>query len=115
MEELNPLNYLNDQNLFHLFKQQLKKDFEGSGNNGDFADGLLPDFNFLKERLIKELRQIQKNNSQFAGLLYRIDISGTQLNNYQSVRPDMIFDEVVAELIIKRTLQKIILKKRFSS
>ena len=49
-----------------------------------------------------------------SNLLNRIDISETQLNNYQVKKISFSFEEIIAELIIKRTLQKVILKKRFS-
>ena len=49
-----------------------------------------------------------------SNLLIRIDISETQLNNYQAKKISFSFEEIIAELIIKRTLQKVILKKRFS-
>lgn len=114
MEELNPIESLASEDLFVLFKQQLKKDFEGAGINGDFSDEMLPDFSALKEKLQKELDHVLKNN-QLAGLLYRIDISEIQLKKYQTASLHLTFIEVLAELIIKRILQKVILKKRFSS
>ena len=115
MEELDPGTYLSEQDFFQLFKTQLKKDFEGSGINGDFTDNLLPDFHLLKEKLIQELYGVFKNSSQLAGLLYRVDNSEAQLKKYQVLSPDLNFEELIAELIIKRVLQKVVLKKRFSS
>ena len=48
MEEIEYILLLK-QDLFELFKIQLKKDFEGSGLNGDFADNLPSAFEDLRE------------------------------------------------------------------
>lgn len=114
MEELTVVESLACEDLFVLFRQQLKKDFEGAGINGDFCEALIPDFTDLKNKLQKELDHVLRNN-QLTGLLYRIDISEVQLKNYQAASPRLLFEEILAETIIKRILQKVILKKRFSS
>lgn len=114
MEELDVNSYLLKENLFDLFKAQLKKDFEGAGMNGGFADELPPEFNTIKEILIDELAPLLKlNSSLIPGLLYRIDISEMQLQQQQK-QSTARFEEVLSELIIKRILQKVILRKRFS-
>jgi len=104
------------EDLFELFKIQLKKDFEGSGLNGDFAEDLPSAFEDLKERIHAQLfLLLQRNSSALPGLLYRVDISDSQLRNYQSENKTMDFEELISELIIKRVLQKVILRKKFSS
>lgn len=115
MEELDVNNQLLIEDLFELFKIQLKKDFEGSGRNGDFAEHLPSQFDTLKEKIQREIRCILKDSSSsLAGLLYRVDISEFQLKKYQSENKIIDFEEVIAELIIKRILQKVILRKKFS-
>ncbi len=115
MEELDVNNYLLKENLFDLFKTQLRKDFESAGVNGVFADNLPLNFDALKIFLIQQLEPLLKSNSSLiSSLLYRIDISEIQLQNYQRKNHSLSFDEVLAELIIKRILQKVILKKTFS-
>ncbi len=114
MEELDVNNYLVQQNLFDLFKTQLKKDFSSCSLNVDFINELHADLTHLKASVIKELAPLLKNNSQLTALLYRIDINETQIKNYTDKNPVMDFEEVLAELIIKRILQKVILKKKFS-
>jgi hypothetical protein len=115
MEEPDVNNYLLKENLFDLFKAQLKKDFESSGINGDFTDGLSTDFQALKDAVITALWPLLRGSSSgLSALLYRIDINEHQLNNYQQEHSSMQFQEVLAELIIKRILQKVILKKTFS-
>ncbi len=114
MDELDVNNYLVQENLFDLFKKQLKKDFDSCSVNSDFVDTLPIELPFLKAAILFELQPLLKNNTQLQALLYRIDISELQIRNYQLKNKTHNFDEVIAELIIKRILQKVILKKRFS-
>ena len=114
MDELDVNSYLVQENLFDLFKKQLKKDFDSCSVNTDFIENLPVEFPFLKAAILFELQPLLKNNSLLQALLYRIDISELQIRNYQLQHKTFNFDEVIAELIIKRILQKVILKKRFS-
>ncbi|WP_317896675.1 hypothetical protein [Aurantibacillus circumpalustris] len=116
MEEIDVNTYLFKENLFDLFKEQLKKDFEGAGANSDFTGDLPRDLEALKLVLLHELKIISNNSSTLiASLLYRIDISEIQIRNYQLKNSSLSFEEVLAELIIKRILQKVILKKTYST
>jgi hypothetical protein len=115
MEDLDVNNYLITQNLFDLFKAQLKKDFEGAGVNSDFTENLPQEFEALKASMVTQMNLILKSSSSLlSSLLYRIDISETQIHNYQIKNSTLSFEESLAELIIKRILQKVILKKTFS-
>ena len=105
--------YLLNDELFALFCTQLKKDFEGAGLNGDFADRIPRQFDELALSLVRELEPITGKPS-LAALLYRVDISEQQIREYQGQRQELSFVEVLSELIIKRVLQKIILKRKFS-
>jgi hypothetical protein len=115
MFELSVNSYLQKEDLFELFKQQLKKDFEGAGLNADFTAFLPLNFEELKSLIIRQLIHISKHShSTLNNLLYRVDISELQLKTYQKNNPNLNDEELRAELIIKRELQKIILKKNFS-
>ena len=114
MEELDVNDYLIRENLFELFKIQLKKDFDSCSLSTDFIDNLPSQFELLKNSLLLELKPLLKANSILSNLLYRIDISELQIKNYHLKNSTINFEEVLAELIIKRILQKVILKKKFS-
>ena len=113
MEEPEVNRSLMQADLFQLFKQQLKKDFEGAGLKGEFVEELPAEFDELKRIILAKISSASKTNA-LAGLLYRIDLSENQISAYLKKYPDFSFEQAVAELIIKRTLQKVILKKRFS-
>jgi formyltetrahydrofolate hydrolase len=115
MFELSVNAYLQKEDLFELFKQQLKKDFEGAGLNSDFTSSLPVNFEELKFVIREQLILISKHShSSLNNLLYRVDISELQLQSYQKKNPNLNDEELRAELIIKRELQKIILKRNFS-
>src|SRR6218665_2929176 len=109
MEELDPGSALASNDLFALFKLQLKKDFESVAVSSAFVDELPIELEALKQSLVSALRPLQQSNANLLmGLLYRIDISETQLKNYHRSHPGLDFEEQLAELIIKRVLQKVI-------
>lgn len=114
MEELEIRAYLINEDLFSLFKKQLKKDFETSGVEAGFADNLLPEWFSLKEVIGRALKPVMKSGLQLAPLLYRIDINEGEIQHYQAMKSDLSPEEIMAELIIKRILQKVVLKKKFS-
>jgi len=114
MEEIDLYTQLIEIDLFNLFKIQIKKDFETCGLDVNFINDLPSDFFKLKAIFINQLQPLFINKKALSNLLNRIDISETQLNNYQAKKISFSFEEIIAELIIKRTLQKVILKKRFS-
>jgi len=115
MEELDVNNSLLKEDLFELFIIQLKKDFEGAGAGGTFTEDLPRDFDALKNCITLQLDPILANNfSLISSLLYRIDISEAQIKGYEQKNSSLPFNGLLAELIIKRILQKIILRKTFS-
>src|SRR6476661_2161748 len=106
---------LQQEDLFELFRLQLKKDFESCGINSDFTGRLPAEYEQLRNIILVEIEKLLAGASQYLqGLLYRIDISEQQLSKYGKQHPDLNLAETIAELIIKRVLQKVILKKRFS-
>jgi hypothetical protein len=109
-------HFLSQQDLFVSFKNQLKKDFESCGQSIHFIDALPSEFINLREAITAQIFNISKNsNNALMNLLYRIDISEKQIKDYANKKNDLIFENVIAELIIKRILQKVILKKHYAS
>lgn len=99
--------------LFELFRVQLVKDFEGAGINTDFLADLPRLFNEIKVLLSGKINMLSRDASALSALLYRVDISEKQLRDYGN-RNDEPFHDTISELIIKRVLQKVIIKKKFS-
>ncbi len=113
MENLLHVNeQLNRKDLFDAFKIQLSKDFLQSNFSADFVEALVPDYARLHEAILQELQRSSKGSSaDVMKLLYRVDISEAQLKRYLNKQPDEHHLNTIAELIIKRVLQKVVIKE----
>jgi len=109
-------NQLSSTNLFASFKLQLVRDFEQSNFSADFVAGLQPNYDLILEKISSELQQCEKKAGfTIMPLLYRIDISEYQLKTYLSKRESENHFNVIAELIIKRVLQKVVTKQYYKN
>ncbi len=117
MQELSIIkNQLNSKDLFEAFKKQLVKDFEQSNFPADFVEALEPNYSSLHEKIASELqRNENKTNFNIMQLLYRIDISEAQLKKYLTDDKRENYFSVIAELIIKRVLQKVVIKQYYKN
>ncbi len=109
-------NQLSRKNLFESFKTQLAKDFDESNFSYDFVGTLEPDYVKIHEKISFELYcNGKKSDSDLMRLLYRVDISEAQLHKY--FKRDKTGNQlnVIAELIIKRVLQKVVLKQFYTT
>jgi uncharacterized membrane-anchored protein YhcB (DUF1043 family) len=110
----NLTNQLSSKELFDDFKKQLVKDFDQSNFPSDFVEALEPDYSSMHEKIAFELqRNEKKSDFNLMNLLYRIDISEAQLKKYLSGDKDGNHFNVIAELIIKRILQKVVIKRYY--
>jgi hypothetical protein len=116
MEELDLNTYLFKQDLFELFKFQLTKDFESAGLDVNFTQNLPRELELLKSTIQSQVQTVNKQQAHLLPiLLYRIDISEVQIKTYSKKYPELSYEALLAELIIKRILQKVILKKTYSN
>ncbi len=120
-KEISIKESLNTKELFEAFKQQLKKDLSECGCESDFIDGLSAEFESIKDSLVTVLKAHEKKAGfNIQQLLYRVDINERQLSN--RLKENKLIGKtdtgedyisVVSELIIKRILQKVVLKRYF--
>ncbi len=69
----------------------------------------------LFSQILPLIEKLQKENFQnFYNLMYRIDISETQIKKAVTESKDKSFSEVVTDLIMKRELLKIVTRRSFS-
>ena len=113
-EQLDVLQ-ISQQELIEKFNIQLVKDFEMS----DVLDYLEPitafDYESIHQHITKALKKVDnKDFSKYQHLLYRIDISEKTVELELKSKPDSERYAILADLIIKRILQKVILKIQFS-
>ena len=73
-------------------------------------------YHFLYGEVFPQIKKLLTANSQkIFSLLYRIDISEFQLKNEAQKHPEQTTEEIITTLIIKRCLQKVVLRKLFSA
>ena len=115
MADIDIINSLQKVDLFEKFKIQLYRDFELCGFS-EVAPKL--GSNNLEHVLNEVLKSViiieKKDSSSIQNLLYRIDITELQIKKEASSHPEKNFQQILAELIIKRILQKVILKQQYS-
>ena len=117
MDDLSNIeNQLSRKDLFDAFKTQLAKDFGESNFSADFVESLEPDYVRIHEKISFELYgNGEKSDIDLMRLLYRVDISEAQLNKYFNRDKTENQLNVIAELIIKRVLQKVVLRKFYTT
>ena len=104
-------NQILNPELYNMFLQQLKKDFQNSGIDVEFIDEFIQEFDFIHHSISNRLKQLLKNGTfKLNELLYRIDISESQISALSKKKPQLSFEDLLAELIMKRILQKVVIK-----
>lgn len=108
------LHSLEKPDLFEKFKTQLTRDFELSGLL-DYAPNITSNkLDHVYDEVLNSILLIERKDSNgIMTLLYRVDITELQLKNATQESSNN-FKQVMAELIIKRVLQKVILKDQYS-
>jgi hypothetical protein len=107
--------YLQEDDIKTAWQDQLNKDFYSLGIQ------LLPVnheellWESAQSQISKALdRLINTQYSQFLNLLYRIDVPESKIaSSLQNKKKDERDVDIIAELILKRELQKVVLKKYF--
>lgn len=99
-----------------MFCAQLRKDFQTAALDERWhpKDNLLP--STLRLWMLDTIKALSSCESEgLRRLLNRVDISEKQMSRFHMQHKNMSFEEVVAELVVRRTLQKVIIRKKFSN
>lgn len=117
MDNLLEINkQLSSQDLFVAFKMQLIKDFEQSNFSAEVIRQIKPNYYGIHSLLASILQHNEfSTQHNIMQLVYRIDISETQLKKYLKENKDESYYNVLAELIIKRVLQKVVTKQYYKN
>lgn len=107
---------LTSEELFEAFRQQLIRDFGRSGLSTKFAEGLTHHYQGLVAQIANELRECdQRSGTHISRLLYNVDISEAQLKKYLQEANDADHWVVMAELMVKRLLQKVVIRQHYKN
>lgn len=98
--------YLNDLEILNATVEQIKKDFSFFSLPVHFSGNRETAYNELCEQIHPHIKKLQETNyEQLLSVLYRIDVPEKQIT---------LNAEHLTDLIIKRCLQKVVLRKLFS-
>jgi hypothetical protein len=107
------LTGLQKPDLFARFRIQVQRDFELAGLSDQLPVIESNNLAALKQAFLDAILKLEIGNA-LKTLLYRIDITELQIKQASLKNQDMNLQQVLAELMIKRILQKVILKELYS-
>ncbi len=107
------LHSLEKPGLFEKFKIQVHKDYELAGVLEYIPVIESNNLEQLKNDFFNSILKLEMSNA-LKILLYRIDITELQIKHATQKEPQIPLQEILAELMIKRILQKVVLKELYS-
>ena len=111
--DIDLINSLTKPDLFEKFKIQVYKDFELAGVLDYMPVIETNNLTELKENFYASILKLEITNA-LKILLYRIDITELQIKQASQKNSEMPLQQILAELMIKRILQKVVLKELYS-
>ncbi len=94
--------------------QQIIKDFAEFGLEIQFSGDVTQFYDELFAQMHGYvIALLETSQSKFFNLLYRIDVSPTDIQKYEVERPEAAWSELTTELIIFRELKKVMIRDYF--
>lgn len=107
------LHSLEKPGLFEKFKAQVYRDFELAGVLDCLPLIESNHLDHLREVFFNAILKLEMGNA-LKNLLYRVDITELQIKQAALKDPSHSLQQLLSELMIKRILQKVILKELYS-
>ena len=93
--------------------EQIKKDYGMFAIEIQFSGNPALAYTELFGQLNAHLKTLERANKQkFISILYRVDLSEQQIAKALAEHPSDTFSAVIADLILKRELQKVVLRNQ---
>ena len=119
-------HYYNRLDILNETAQQIIKDFGMNGMEIKFSGNADNAYSELFSQIHSHIDEMLKHTNSplhwrgvggeaFYNLMYRIDISESQIKKAVEESKDKSFSEVVTDLILKRELLKVITRRSFSN
>jgi hypothetical protein len=108
--------YFNKLKLIKDTANQIIKDFDMFGLEIKFSGNAYNAYEELFEQIEPHIKKlIDTNHSKFMGILYRIDVSDEQIKKAVNENTSEPFSEIITDLIIKRELQKVVIRQHYKN
>ena len=106
--------YFNRLDLIKETAEQIIKDFDMFGMEIKFSGNAYQAYEELFEQIEPHIKKmIDNNHSKFLGFLYRIDLSAEQIKKATNENNSEPFSTIISDLIIKRELQKVVIRNHY--
>jgi hypothetical protein len=113
---LNITPYFNKAEYLQATAEQIHRDFELQGIEIKFSGNAENAYNELLYQIVPHIaRLIESNYKKLLDLLYRIDVNESKVSAIVSDSSVESLAEAISDLIIKRELQKIVIRKHYKS
>jgi hypothetical protein len=108
--------YFNQLDLIKQTAEQIIKDFDMFGMEVKFSGNAYNAYEELFDQVEPHIKKlIEVNHSKFIGILYRIDLNDDQVRKAVNENSSEPFSEIITDLIIKRELQKVVIRNHYKS
>jgi hypothetical protein len=108
--------YFNRLDIIKATADQIIKDFEMFGMEVSFSGNAYNAYEELFDQIEPHIKKlIDSNQSKFMGILYRIDLNDEQVKKAVNENSSEPFSEIITDLIIKRELQKVVIRNHYKS
>lgn len=108
--------YFNQLDLIKDTANQIIKDFDMFGLEIKFSGNAFNAYEELFEQIEPHINQLITSNQQkFMSILYRIDLSDEQIKKAVNENSSEPFSAIVSDLIIKRELQKVVIRNHYKT
>ena len=108
--------YFNRLDLIIDTANQIIKDFDMFGMEVKFSGNAFNAYEELFDQIEPHINQLISSNQQkFMGILYRIDLSDEQIKKAVGENTSEPFSAIVTDLIIKRELQKVVIRNHYKN
>ncbi len=108
--------YFNKLDVIKETANQIIKDFDMFGIEIKFSGNAYNAYDELFEQIEPHINKLISSNQQkFMGILYRIDLSDEQIKKALKENTSESFSEILSDLIIKRELQKVVIRNHYKS
>ncbi|HEY0030161.1 MAG TPA: hypothetical protein VGC65_05340 [Bacteroidia bacterium] len=108
--------YFNKLELIRETAAQIIKDFDMFGMEVKFSGNAYNAYEELFEQVEPHMdKLISSNRSKFMGILYRIDLNDEQVQKAIRNNSTESFPAIITDLIIRRELQKVVIRNHYKS
>jgi hypothetical protein len=107
-------SYFNRPDLIKDTASQIIKDFDMFGMEVRFSGNAYNAYEELFDQIEPHIKKlIDSNRSKFMGILYRIDLNDEQVTKAVRENSSEPFSAIITDLIIKRELQKVVIRHHY--